>query len=26
VRDPLERLQQALHPVSEEWPVFPTLH
>ena len=26
VRDPLKRLQQALRPVSEEWPVFPTLH
>ena len=26
VRDPLERLQQALRPASEDWPVFPTLH
>ena len=26
VRDPLERLQQALRPVSDEWPVFLTLH
>jgi integrase len=24
--DPLERLQQALRPVSGDWPVFPTLH
>jgi integrase len=26
VRDPLERLYQALQPASGEWPVFPTLH
>ena len=26
VRDPLERLQQALRPASGDWPVFPTLH
>ena len=25
-RDPLERLQQALRPPNEDWPVFPTLH
>jgi integrase len=24
--DPLERLQQALRPTSDDWPVFPTLH
>ena len=26
VCDPLERLQQALRPASDDWPVFPTLH
>ena len=25
-RGPLERLHQALHPASDDWPVFPTLH